>query len=82
MATLEIVAAVAIDDPETVAKAAHATIAEMARPPGICPSQTVAARKPFSEIPAENAMCPMNKNRGITINANSAVTEYGSVPSK
>ena len=75
MATLEIVAAVAMEDPDTVAKAAHATIAEIARPPGICPSQTVAARKPFSEIPAENAMCPINRNSGITIKANSADTE-------
>ena len=75
MATLEIVAAVAMEDPDTVAKAAHATIAEIARPPGICPSQTVAARKPFSEIPAENAMCPMNRKSGITMKANSADTE-------
>jgi hypothetical protein len=53
IAIFETVAAVAMADPDTVAKAPQATTDEIANPPGKCPIQAVAARNPLADIPAE-----------------------------
>ena len=66
-ATEEMVAAVAIAEPETAAKPAQEMIAAMDRPPRICPSQALNTRNRSRPNPPAPRNMPIKTNMGITL---------------
>ena len=64
MAIRPMAAAVATEEPDTLAKAEQAKIDEIARPPGSRASSTLAAAKSPPVMPVWNATKPMSRNIG------------------
>ena len=65
-ATVENVAAVATDEPEMAANAAHATMVANPSPPRRWPRKVLAARNSSRLIPELDTNAPISRNIGIT----------------